>query len=261
MFGIVPKPLWSRAAEPDQQNRILLQTNCVLVHTASRRVLIDTGYGTRLSPKEQAHLDTEPPGTLLANLQTIGCSPDEIDVVILSHLHFDHAGGGVMQRDDGTLAPTFPNATYVVQQREWEAARCEDPEWKGIYRPDDVVPLMESGQLHLVSGQTEVAPGITVFPTGGHTPGHQVVMIQTDKATLVYLGDICPTWAHLRVNWCMAYDLDVIQVRRMKHHWLNRIAESGWIALSDHDPVFARARLVRDPQGRLRAERVGAGSP
>ena len=246
MFGVVPKTLWTRFLETDAKNRIAQATNCVLVQAGDRNVLIDTGYGSKLTQKQRAILDSEEGDPLLASLQAVGLAADEIDTVILSHLHFDHAGGATRRTEDGELVPTFANAEYVTQRREWVNATAEFPDLRGAYPLDNLLPLAQSRQLRLLDGNVEILPGIRAHVTGGHTEGHQVLIFESEGQTAVYLGDVCPTWRHLPMLWCMGYDLDLLQLRRQKYELLGRIAEGGWLALSDHDPDHAAARLRRD---------------
>jgi glyoxylase-like metal-dependent hydrolase (beta-lactamase superfamily II) len=246
MFGVVPKPLWSRVYEPDEKNRIQHGTNCVLVQDGSRNLLIDTGYGSKLSPKEREVFASEEGSPLLASLAACGLSVEQIETVILSHLHFDHAGGATRFDESGKLVPTFPRATYIAQRVEWETATAELPELRGSYPLENLLPLRETGQLKLVDGNVVLTPGIRAIVTGGHTAGHMSVVIESDDQTAVFLADLCPTWRHLRTLWCMAYDVDLLQTRRMKPKLLGEIADNGWLALSDHDDQHAAARIARD---------------
>jgi glyoxylase-like metal-dependent hydrolase (beta-lactamase superfamily II) len=246
MFGVVPKVMWSKLISVDQYNCIPQATNCVLVQTGRQNVLIDTGYGSKLRDKERALLSADPGDPIVDNLKAKGLTPDDIDVVILSHLHFDHAGGGI-RLADGKLVTTFPRAEYVVQRLEWEIAMAGYPELRAAYPVDNFEPLKDSGQLRLVDGDGEIIPGIYARITGGHTNGQQALFIESEGQTAVYLADACPTWRHLPSLWCMSYDMDLLQSRRIKPLLLGEIADRGWLALSDHDPDHAAARLRRDP--------------
>jgi len=248
MFGVVPKALWARHIAVDEKNRIPQATNCVLVQMDERNILIDTGYGSKLGEKQRKIMSTEEGDPLVASLGDIGLSVEEIDTVILSHLHFDHAGGATRLTESGELIPTFPNAEYVAQKREWETATAALPELRGAYPLENLLSLETSGQLRLVDGDVEIVPGIRAFVTGGHTLAHSVLVIESENQTAVYLADICPTWRHLRSLWGMAYDVDLLQVRRIRPKLLGQIADNQWLALSDHDPDHAAARIARDQQ-------------
>lgn len=246
LYGVVPKVLWERKTPADEKNRIPQQTNCVLVRIDDRNILIDTGYGSKLPEKQRKNLACESGDPLLRNLAEVGFQPEDIDLVIFSHLHFDHAGGGTRLNENGEIATTFPNAEYVAQRREWVMATSELPELRGAYPQDNLKPLQESGQLRLVDGNVELAPGIRTIVTGGHTEGHQAVLIESEGQTAVYTGDICGTRMHLPVLWCMAYDTCLLQTRRAKADLLGQIADKDWLALLDHDPDVAAVRLNRD---------------
>lgn len=246
MFGVVPKALWSKVFPCDEKNNIDQNTNCVLVRDGKRNILIDTGYGSKFTEKQRKIFASEAGDPLVENLQAAGLSVDDIDTVILSHLHFDHAGGATQQTEDGTLVPTFPNAQYVAQRLEWVTATAGFPELRGAYPQENLLPLKESGQLRLIDGNVELLPGIQAHMTGGHTKGHSAIIIESDGETAVYLGDICPTTRHLPSLWGMAYDVDTLEVRRNKPQLLGQIAEDNWWALFDHDPLHAATKLVRD---------------
>jgi glyoxylase-like metal-dependent hydrolase (beta-lactamase superfamily II) len=247
MFGVVPKALWARLIEVDDDNCIAQATNCVLVQTGRRNVLIDTGYGSKLGAREKALLAAEEGDPIVASLAARNLAPEDIDMVILSHLHFDHAGGGIRREGDRFIT-TFPRAEYVVQRLEWEIATAGYPELRAAYPLENITPLAESGQLRLVDGDVEITPGIRGRITGGHTSGQQALFIESQGEVAVYLADACPTWRHLPSLWCMSYDMDLLQARRIKPILLGEIADRGWLALCDHDPDHAAARLVRDPK-------------
>lgn len=246
MFGVVPRVIWSRYITPDEQNRIQQQTNCVLIRTGRENVLIDTGYGGKMSEKERANFQIDPGDPLIDNLAKSGLSPEDIHLVVLSHLHFDHAGGATRFNSGGQVVPTFPNATYVAQRREWVTANAEYPELRGAYNLRDFVPFRDSGQLRLIDGNAEIIPGLRAWVTGGHTEGHQSLVLENGGHGAVYLGDICPTFRHLPTTWCIAYDLEILKLRRIKPEVLGFIADRGYWALADHDPDHAAAKLRRD---------------
>lgn len=246
MFGVVPKALWSRRAPPDENNCLRQETNCLLVETGQHRILIDTGYGSKLAEKQRTILAAEPGNPLCENLHRLGTAPEEIDLVILSHLHFDHAGGATTLDQGGRPRPTFPHAQYVVQRREWMLATAELPELEGAYQLENLLPLRDSGQLRLIDGSVEIVAQLHAILTGGHTPGHQAILIEEGNEAAVYLGDLCPSHHHLRVRWGTSYDLDVLELRRQKRELLTTIARHNWWACFDHDVDVSCARIQPD---------------
>ena len=246
MFGVVPKTLWSRFIEPDEKNLIAQATNCLLIQVDGKNLLMDTGYGGKLTEKQRAIFAAEEGDPLLASLAQHDLSPEMIDAVILTHLHFDHAGGATTFDNDGKIVPTFPNAEYIVQRAEWVTATAEFPELLNAYPLDNLLPLKESGQLRLFDGDVEVFKNIRATVTGGHTTAHTMFTIGNGKDTAVYLADICPTTRHLPALWGMSFDVDQLRVRQIKPQILGEIADNGWWALFDHDPNHAAAKLARD---------------
>jgi len=259
MFGVVPKPLWQRVTTADDRNRIPLQTNCLLARDGKHTVLVDTGYGGKLSDKERELNAAEPGTPLLENLAALGVSPEEIDLVVFSHLHFDHAGGGTVWEEGGTgrIVPAFPKATYVAQRREWEDATSGVPELRGSYPLKNLLPLQEAGCLRLIDGDEPIVPGLAAMVTGGHTAGHHALLFQSGGQTAAYLGDLCPTTAHLPTMWCMAYDVYPLDTRRRKPAVLGQAADENWLVCWDHDPLTPWSRILRDPQREFRAVDAG----
>ena len=254
MFGVVPKALWSRVFPCDEQNLIAQETNCVLVRSDDGTVLIDTGYGSKLSDKQRKIFHAEEGDPLLRNLRAAGVEPDDVDAVLFSHLHFDHAGGATRLNEAGEIVPTFPNAEYVAQHREWVTATADYPELRGVYPQENLLPLRDSGQLRLVEGNVEILPGLRAWVTGGHTLAHAAIVMESEGQTAIYLGDLCPTTRHLPVFWGMGYDVDMLQLRRMKTEVLGKTADDGWLALFDHDPDVAAARITRDAKRDFKIE-------
>jgi len=251
MFGVVPKALWERSTRPDELNRIPLATNCLLVEADGRRILIDTGYGPHLTDRQREQCDAEQGHPLLRNLASCGVGPDDIDTVIHTHLHFDHVGGSTQRGGGGQLRPSFPRARYVVQRVEWEDAVADLPELTGAYAREQLQALADADQLDLIDGDTTLHGRIRCRLTGGHTRGHQTLELGTAEHRAVYAGDLCPTSAHLRTAWTMAYDQFPLDVRRGKAQLLRRVVEENSLLLFDHDPVMTAARLRHDDRGQV----------
>jgi glyoxylase-like metal-dependent hydrolase (beta-lactamase superfamily II) len=262
MFGIIPKPLWERVTVPDERNRIPLATNCVLVRAGGRTALIDTGLGAKWGERERDIFGIEG-GTIVDALAAVGVTPEQVDMVIYSHLHLDHAGGGtewadglVHPRQADSLPharPTFPRARYVAQRGEWEDAVANRSTMKVTYRSENLLPLQEAGLLDVVEGDVELLPGVRTLVTGGHTRFHQAITFASGGQRAIYLGDIVPTTRHLRPAYNMAYDLDPYQTMQRKLELLDRACDEGWLAIWDHDPDHALRRVVRGQRGEFSA--------
>jgi glyoxylase-like metal-dependent hydrolase (beta-lactamase superfamily II) len=244
MFGVVPKVIWDKLELADERNRILLGSNPLLVRTGDHTVLVDTGLGEKYSPRELDIYDIEMPRGLLAELHRLEVSAEEVDIVINTHLHFDHVGGNTYRAEDGSIKPTFPNARYVVQKAEYEDALNHHPRTKASYNPDDIIPLQESGQLELVDGDVEAAPGIKLRVTGGHTRSHSIVEIESEKEKALYLADLIPTSSHIKIPYVMSYDLYPAETAEYKEKLLQEAAEGGFLLFFEHSPRVKAGRMV-----------------
>jgi len=246
MFGIVPKPLWAKTNPADDQNRIELAARCLLLEGEGRRILVDTGLGSKLDAKRTEIFNVRrPDGGLPGVLSRRGISAEEISDVILTHLHFDHCGGTTQRRGD-ELSLTFPAAVHHVQRRNWEWARSPSDKDAGSFRAEDFSPLGGSDKLHFVDGDTELFPGIHLHVVDGHTPAMQLVRIAVDDASLLFLSDLVPTRAHLKWPYIMAYDNQPLLTLGEKHDMLPRAAAESWIVAFQHDPECAAATLRSD---------------
>jgi len=246
MFGVVPKPLWEKLQPADELNRIRMACNCVLARDGEHTVLIDTGYGGKASDKERELMDLEPGAPLEASLETLGVALADVDTVVFSHLHFDHAGGATRYDDQGRLELTFPGARHFVARTEWKIATSGAAELRGAYPTEHFLPIAESNQLELFDDNAEILPGLRALWTGGHTRGHHALIFESQGQTAIYPGDLCPMAAHVRSHWGMAYDTDPLATRRRKPEVLGRAADDSWWVLWDHDPDHAACRLARD---------------
>ena len=251
MFGVVPKPLWERRIPADERNRIQLGMRCLLVEHESGLVLIDTGAGNKENAKFHDIYGVENAGAAGATqledgLRQLAIAPSDVGLVINTHLHFDHAGGNTRRGDDGTVAPSFPSARYVVQQGEFDYATHTNERTAASYFPQNFEPLMGAGLLDLVSGQREIIAGVSVIPTPGHVPFHQSIRLESDGEVALYLGDIVPTAAHLPLPWIMGYDVEPLVTLETKRWLLKRAAEEEWLLVFEHDASISWGRAVHD---------------
>ncbi len=248
-FGVVPRALWAKVFAADDHNMIQQATNCLLIRGGDELVLIDTGYGSRLSESQRRRTSSESGDPLLESLESVGVLPEQIGTVVLTHLHYDHVGGALREDDSGRVVPTFPNAVHVVQAGEFERATSGRDELRAAYSADWVTPLADAGVLELIEGDVEIRPGIRGIVTGGHTRHHQAVLIESEGQRALYIADLCPTTRHLKSLWCMGYDEELLVTRRRKSELLNRVVDEGWWVLFDHDPETAGSLLERDARG------------
>ena len=235
MFGVVPRVVWERTDPPDEKNRVKLALNVALIESGGKRVLVDSGVGDKWGEREREIYRIDRSSSLLAGLASLGVRPEDIDIVINTHLHFDHAGGNTCTVE-GRVVPTFPKARYVVQLGEWEDATRPHERSRASYRDENYVPLAETRQLQTVQGEVEVAPGVRVVPVGGHTAYHQMVLVERDGQTLAIPTDLVPTASHLPLPFIMGYDLFPVGTLEAKRRILGRAFEEGWRLLFYHDP-------------------------
>ncbi len=249
MFGIVPKPLWERRIPADPRNRIPLALRCLLIEAPNALVLVDTGVGNKYDEKfgdiYGISNDGEPT-RLEDGIRHAGFDPGDVDIVLNTHLHFDHAGGNTVLAEDGEIRPSFPEARYVVQKEELELSHLQNERIRASYVLDNIDPITEAGLWDLVEGETEITEGVRVVPTPGHTPHHHSVLIESDEETACYLADVCPTSAHIPLPWIMGYDLEPLVTLESKRGLWTRALDEDWLLAFEHDPRIPWGRLDPD---------------
>jgi glyoxylase-like metal-dependent hydrolase (beta-lactamase superfamily II) len=256
-FGVVPKTMWSKKITPDEQNRLDAGLNSLLVRTGKKNILIETGIGNKL-PDRLVQIFKQP-AQLLDNLHAAGVAPEDIDIVINTHLHFDHCGWNTVRRGDRVVA-TFPNAKYYVQKQEWEHGRLQLERDAISYMSPNYDPLIENGQMVLLNGDRELLPGISVKVFPGHTANMQAVIIEgggesggggNEKKTACYISDLIPTSNHLDLTWVMAFDLFPLETIESRKKYYARAIPEKWLTVFTHDDQTPWGYVERGERGRL----------
>ena len=246
MFGVVPKPLWEKRIPADERNRIPLALRCLLVEAPGALVLIDTGIGNKEEAKfrDLYGVDNAGAPTRLEDaIRAAGFAPEQIDLVVPSHLHFDHAGGATVLGADGQIAPAFPGARYLMQPNELDFARSRNERVRASYIAHNFEPVVNAGLYDPIDERGRITEGITTIPTPGHFPFHQSVLVQSGGETACFLADVCPTVAHLPLPWIMGYDLEPLVTLESKRRLWTQAREENWLLVFDHDPVIPWGRL------------------
>lgn len=257
MFGVVPKNLWSKAYDPgDEENRIPMAARSLLIRTGERNILVDTGNGTKFAEKHAKiyKIDTSV-HDMERSLARVGLLPSDITDVILTHLHFDHAGGAT-SLVDGKLVPSFPNARYYVQQYHYGWAQSPTEKDRASFVAENYEPLVAEGMLELVDGEGELFPGVSIKLAFGHTRALQLVRVQSEGQTLLAAADLFPTHAHIRVPFVMGYDNFPLTAMEEKRDILPRIAEERWLVCFGHDAFMQAAYISQTDKGYAVAEKV-----
>ncbi len=260
MFGVVPKPLWEKRIAADERNRIALGMRCLLIEHPDGLVLLDTGVGDKENAKfiDIYGIENVVPGhrTMLdAALAAAGVAAADVRFVINTHLHFDHAGGntvlapGAIAGPEAAAVPAFPNARYFVHRGEHRYAMNTNERTAASYFPRNWEPLRETGQLTLAESGVELLPGIRYRATPGHTPHHQSIVVDGGGETAVFLGDVCPTAAHVPLPWIMGYDVEpLVTLESKRALWKDAVA-GGWLLVFEHDATTAWGRLTHGEKG------------
>lgn len=249
MFGVVPKVLWSRVYDSDENNLIVLSLRSLLVETGDHVVLVDTGWGDKQDEKFFRYVYQHGGEGLIGGLSNRGFKPEDITDVFLTHLHADHCGGGVIRNREGKLDLTFPNATYHISRIQWNWALKNNPREEDSFLPENILPIGESGKLNLVDGENELFPHFSTLICYGHTPGLMIPRIEYRGKTLVYTGDLIPTAAHLPLIWNMSYDIESLKTIEEKSRLLNEALENDYTLIFQHDENIECCNLIKTVKG------------
>ena len=254
MFGTVPKVVWNKLMPADEENRIRMTTNCLLLRSeqSGRKhvVLVDTGNGDKEDEAFRGRFQIEGPGVLEASLAKHGVQPEDVTLLVLTHLHFDHAGGATRLDASGAAVPRFPKARVMVQKQELEDARRPNLRVKASYFPWNWEPLETAGLLDTLDGSAELLPGLSVRLAPGHMPGLQIIIVKGGGRKLVYPADLIPTSRHIQPAWVMGYDLDVVTCVSERLKLLDEIAGSDTVVVFEHDPDIPAGTVSRDGKGK-----------
>jgi glyoxylase-like metal-dependent hydrolase (beta-lactamase superfamily II) len=254
MFGVIPRPMWERVAPPDERNRILMAMNSLLIRAGGKTIVVETGAGDKWDDKRREIYGFEGEARLPEQLAARGVRPENVDIVVNTHLHFDHCGWNT-RRLNGNAVPMFPNARYVVQRGELEHAHHPSERDRASYFPENFEAMEASGQWWLLDGDQEIAPGVELLRVPGHNADMMCVKLSGGGKTAMLLADLAPTAAHLPAPWIMGYDLYPLQTLENKKQWIPRLVREGWLAIFAHDPKV-RAAYLREKDGKVVAEPV-----
>jgi len=244
MFGVVPRVLWQKHATPDDRHRVRLELRCLVAEGHGRRILVDTGVGDRWDARQRDIYGFERrPGELLTRLREAGLAPESFTDVILTHLHFDHAGGALLDSGD-PMRPAFPEARWWIQRQQWDWAHDPSERDRASFRTEDFAGLEDTGRLELVDGTREIFPEVRVTAVGGHTPGMQIVEFHTEAGTVVFVADLVPFAAHVPIPWIAGFDLNPLLSISEKRQFLSRAVEDRYLLVLGHDPVHEACRVT-----------------
>lgn len=243
MYGVVPKIIWQKFNPPDHNNLVKLNINLLLIRADGENILVDAGIGDALSERQKKMFGVERSSALEKELSELDLVPEDIHLVLLTHLHADHAGGVIKLGKDGRKLPRFPNARHVVQLKEWQEAMQPDERTSATYFTSNLKLLEQEKLLELVDGEDEVARGVRLLNTGGHTPGHQAVLIEDGDKRIIWAGDIIPSTYHLRIPYVAAVDLFPRETMEQKKKFLQMCSGNGWLLAFNHDLTVRLGKL------------------
>ena len=250
MFGVVPKPLWSRTNPADDSNRIDMCMRSLLLVSDDKKIMIDNGVGYKLSKKLNEIYGVDHSMFTLENeLKQIGFSTEDITDLIVTHLHFDHAGGSTKRDENGNLQLMFPNAVHHVQKRHWEWGQNPSERDQASFFPDNYNLIKEKGQLNLFDGDSKFDEQISLHVVNGHTPAMQLVTVTDDKNTLLFTADLFPTTSHIPLPYIMGYDLFPLTTLDEKKKFLPKIANENWLLFFEHDAFTETCRVIATDRG------------
>jgi glyoxylase-like metal-dependent hydrolase (beta-lactamase superfamily II) len=253
MFGVIPRPLWEKKMAPDARNRITLSMNSVLIRAGGKRILVETGAGDKMNQKFRDIYGLDGP-RLAEGLRAYDLQPEDIDIVVNTHLHFDHCGGNT-RLDKDKVVPAFPNARYVTQRGEFDHATHPNERDHASYFPENFAPIEAAGRFEFLDDDRAIVPGVELIRVPGHTADMQCVKLTGGGKTAFLFADLVPTVAHLPLPWIMGYDLYPMTTLENKKRWIPAAVQEGWLALFAHDARVPAAYL-RERDGQWKAEPV-----
>ncbi len=254
MFGVVPKKIWSRFIDADENNLVPMETNLYVLKAHGKNILFDTGLGDCLSDREKKIYSVEGDTAMESGLKEINLTPDDIDIVFLSHLHTDHAGGAV-KSTGGKYVPRFGSAKYIVQKMEWHEAMNPNERTAAVYIPERLSTLEKSGQLELIDGDNDIFSGVKAVQTGGHTPGHQAIEVTSGDTIVVYYADILPSSHFLKIPYVSGLDLDPIRTMEVKRELYDRLLKQDNAIVFDHDIDIKIGKLLPE-DGKVKVRKI-----
>ncbi|HUX52990.1 MAG TPA: MBL fold metallo-hydrolase [Williamwhitmania sp.] len=255
MFGVVPKVLWQRAYPANDDNLCSWALRSLVVKSGNRVVLIDNGFGNKQDEKFMSHFHLFGGDGLIEGLAKIGIQPEEVTDMVLTHLHYDHCGGGVYLKSDGASALTFPNATYHISRSQWEWAINPNFREADSFLPENIIPMMESGKLHLVESEGELFPGFDLRIVDGHTRGQMIPIVTFRGTKIIFAADLFPSTAHIPLAWNMSYDVEPMKTLKEKETFLKEAYENGYMLFFQHDYQNECCSLKQTPKG-IRVDRT-----